>query len=334
MNENNIVDVEDMLREVEEAQEKVRMTIQSWEKVLDELDRKGRAYEEMFRRMKDTEEEDKRRRDTADMNIALSLRGTVYDTTKDILLKWDNTYFSLLLASPLFELDKNGVYFIDVNGTGFDRVLEFMNTGGVVGWERVNKYEVDCIYDLLDFFMIPHISQRDYRMGSSVIGLQMDVFLQLRDGRLCGATSDNNIHIWSMDTNIVEMTMRGDTNRIWSMWQQDDGRLRSYSYIGDTYKVWNIESGECEDNVDYVTAYADYMAAYIPPKWVGDAFIRVIAGIAARYTIKYFGAFLYSLPHCLKSNSLFDIEGIRACIKTNSEEFYASEFVINVKHAV
>ena len=49
VNKKEMVDIADILREIEDAKVKVKMTINSWENVLDELDRRGKEYEEILR---------------------------------------------------------------------------------------------------------------------------------------------------------------------------------------------------------------------------------------------------------------------------------------------
>jgi BTB/POZ domain len=246
MNMKNIVDIEVIMKEIVIAKEKVKKTINSWENVLDELDRRAIVYEVIYKNMKEAEEEDKMRRDKVKFNIKLNLRGKLYDTSKDILVKAGSAYFSLLLSSPFFELDCDGAYFIDRTSIGFDRILQYMNTGAL-SLEGLNKYDVDCMYDNLDYFKIPHTAQIDYSRGSSVEGLWMDVLLQLRDGRLCGRTNDSNIHIWSMDTNMIEMTIKGHTGYISEIIEHANGGLSIKSYnFNDAYdaKLWNNKTHE------------------------------------------------------------------------------------------
>jgi BTB/POZ domain len=189
--------------------------------------------------------------------MKLNLRGKLFDTSKDVLVKAGSTYFSLLLSSPLFELDCDGVYFIDRTSVGFGRILDYMNTG-VLSLEGLNKYDVDCIYDNLDYFKIPHTAQIDCSRGSSVEGLRMDVLLQLRDGRLCGRTNDSDIHIWSMDTNMIEITLKGHTGNVHEIIEHADGRLSIQSFHegsaivsnSQTYQIrYDKVSGETSDKL-------------------------------------------------------------------------------------
>jgi BTB/POZ domain len=229
INKKNIMDIELIMKEMVLVKEKVKKTINSWENALDELDRRAIVYEVLYKSMKETEKEDKIRRDKVESNIKLNLRGKLFDTSKDILLKTVCTYFYLLLSSPFFELDCDGAYFIDRPSIGFDRILKYLNTGAL-SLEGLNKYDVDCMYDNLDYFKITHIAQIDCSRGSSVEGLRMDVLLQLRDGRLCGRTNDSDIHIWSMDTNMIEMTMKGHTGYLSEIIEHADGGLSIQSY--------------------------------------------------------------------------------------------------------
>jgi BTB/POZ domain len=117
--------------------------------------------------MKEAEEEDKRMRYMVELNIKLNLRGQVFDTTKDILVK-DSTYFSMLFSSTWLELDGNGEFFIDRNSHCFDRIVDYMSTG-VLSTEGLNSYDKDCLYDNLIYLMIPHESGLNYSRSSPLV---------------------------------------------------------------------------------------------------------------------------------------------------------------------
>jgi WD40 repeat protein len=238
INTNIIIKMEVILSEIAKTRETVKETIRYWQKVLDELDRRAEEYEEIYKNMKEAEEEDKRRRDVVELNIKLNLRGQVFDTTKDILVN-NSPYFSLLFSSPSFELDANGEFFIDRNSHCFDRILDYMSTG-VLSTEGLNRYDKDCLYDNRKFFMIPEFSR--VRL---IDNLKLVVHLQLKDCRLCGANEDNNIVVYNMDTNTIDMTLEGHIKDVNAIIQLEDGRICSCS-DDDTIKLWNSRSGRCE----------------------------------------------------------------------------------------
>jgi WD40 repeat protein len=257
MNKKEIIEMEVIRRDIANTKEKVKDTIRYWQNVLDELDRRAAEYEKMYMNMKEEEEEDRRKRDEVELNIKLNLRGQVFNTTKDILVK-GSTYFNTLLSSPLFELDVNGEFFIDRYSNGFDRILDYMSTG-VLSTEGLNRYDEDCVYDNLKYFMIPHKSRWNYSKVSLIEGLKFSVLLQLKDGRLCGYQhnyddydydyDDLIICIYNMDTNIMEQTLIGHTEDICAIIQLEDGRLCSCSE-DKTIKLWNIQSGQCERTIE------------------------------------------------------------------------------------
>jgi WD40 repeat protein len=185
----------------------------------------------------------------------LNLRGQVFDTTTDTLVKLDNIYFKTLLSSDTWELDVNGEYFVDRCGNGFDRILEYMSTG-VLSTEGLNSYDKDCVYDNLKYFKIPHKERWDYSKMTLIENLSLGVCLQLQDGRLCGSTSDYSICIYNMDTNIIETTLKGHTRCISRIIQLEDGRLCSCSY-DKKIKLWNIDSGKCELTIRGHTSRVD-----------------------------------------------------------------------------
>jgi WD40 repeat protein len=177
----------------------------------------------------------------------LNLRGRVFDTAKDILVS-NSTYFSLLLSSPSFELGANEEFFIDRNSHRFDRIFEYMSTG-VLSTEGLNSYDKDCLYDNLNYFMIPHTREWDYSKISNIETLRLDKIVQLKDVRLCGTNNeDYTIAVYNMDTNRIDMTLEGHTDTVNAIIRVDDGSICSCS-DDCTIKVWNVKSGQCVVNL-------------------------------------------------------------------------------------
>jgi WD40 repeat protein len=252
-NEKEIIEMEVIMKDVVAAKEKVKETIRYWQSVLDERDRRAMEYNSVLLLMKTKEEEDKKRRDNVESILKLNLRETVFNTTKDTLLKFDNTYFTILLSSTLLELDINGEFFIDRDSIGFFRILDYMSTG-VLSTEGLNRYDEDCLYGNLKYFMIPHKSRLwDYSKVSTIENLVLAVFLQLNDGRLCGYKCDTGIYIYNMDTNIIETSL-GHTAYVSALIQLEKSRLCSCSFE-NTIKVWNIKSGQCELTLNGHTSF-------------------------------------------------------------------------------
>jgi WD40 repeat protein len=243
MNGKDIVEMEVIMSDIADSKEKVKETMRYWQSVLDELDRRAMEYGELLSAMKAKEEEDKKRRDNVESMMKLNLRGTVFNTAKDTLLMFDNTLFTVLLSSTLFEPDINGEFFIDRCGNGFDRVLDYMSTG-VLSTEGLNRYDEDCVYDNLKYFQIPHKSKWDYSKVSTIEDVKLGVCLKLRDGRFCGRQDNDSICIYDIDRNIVETTIRRHDQYVTNIIQLEDGRLCSCSY-DKRIKIWNIESDQC-----------------------------------------------------------------------------------------
>jgi WD40 repeat protein len=110
---------------------------------------------------------------------------------------------------------------------------------GELSTEGLNSYDEDCVYDNLKYFMIPH----EYSKVSTIENLKLIVYLQLKDGRLCGCTADHSVCIYNMDRNIVETTMKGHTSFICAIIQLEDGRICSSS--SEIIKLWSLKSGQC-----------------------------------------------------------------------------------------
>jgi BTB/POZ domain len=137
------------------ATEQVEGTMRSLKSVLDKINTRAaelRAYEKKIEAM---EEAMRVNRDKVASIIKMNLRGRRFTAYKDTLVKVPGTYFFGMLSSSLFQPDLEGEYFIDRYPEGFDRIIEYLKTG-VLFLQGLNEYEVDCVYDNLDYFNIPH----------------------------------------------------------------------------------------------------------------------------------------------------------------------------------
>jgi BTB/POZ domain/WD domain, G-beta repeat len=262
MNKHKIIEMEAVMVEIANAKEKIENVIKHWMSVIDAMDRRAKKYEKLLRDMKNVEEVDKRKRYGVDTVMKLNVRGQVFDTTKDILVNFDGTYFTRLLSSPFFELDEAGEFFIDRNSHCFDRIVEYMRTGELCT-EGLNSYDKGCLYDNLIYLKIPYKARlTDSSVVTHIENIELGKLFQLNDGRLCGSTNDNNICVIQMHNNTIDTTMNGHTDSINAIIQLNDGRLCSCSN-DNTIKIWKIEYGKCDltlvGHTDRVTCVAQLM---------------------------------------------------------------------------
>jgi WD40 repeat protein len=112
------------------------------------------------------------------------------------------------------------------------------------------------VYGNLDYFIIPFTRVWDYSVAHEIENLNLRVYLQLSDQRLCGNGKDFDICIYNMDTDIIETTMKGHIHTVRSIIRLDDGRICSCS-DDNTIKLWSIESGQCEMTIVGNTHFVD-----------------------------------------------------------------------------
>jgi WD40 repeat protein len=187
--------------------------------------------------------------------VVLSLRGKIFTVTKESLIKVIGTYFYGMLSSGVWQPNSDGVYVIDRPSEGFDRILECLSTGKL-DCKGLTDHEIDCVYENLDYFLIPFTRLWDYSKLSNIKDVDLGVYLVLHDGRLCGETNDCCICIYNMDTNIIEKSMHGHSGTIRGIIELEDGRICSWS-DDKTIKLWNIESGQCELTIQGHTDYVN-----------------------------------------------------------------------------
>jgi hypothetical protein len=90
----------------------------------------------------------------ADTTITLNLRGKVFKTYKETLLKKEGTFFYNMLSSGEWLPDEKGEYFIDRGPEGFERILEYLNSGEL-NYKGLNEYENKILQANLDYFQFP-----------------------------------------------------------------------------------------------------------------------------------------------------------------------------------
>jgi WD domain, G-beta repeat/BTB/POZ domain len=205
--------------------------------IVNELEDRGVNTEMPMLKYSDRGEEEK-------IMIKLALRGKIFTVDRNVLLNVSGTYFSGLLSSGVWQPNSDGVYIVDRPSEGFDRILECLSTGKL-DCHGLTDNEIDCVYDNLDYFLIPFTRLWDYSMVSQIENVYFKVHLVLHDERVCGETNDCGICIYNMDTNMIEKSMQGHTYNIHVIIQLEDGRICSCSDDG-TIKLWNIDSGQCE----------------------------------------------------------------------------------------
>jgi BTB/POZ domain/WD domain, G-beta repeat len=238
------VDIQNIAEELEGVSVQVEDTMKSLQNILIKVSNRVAELKKHEKRVEDMEETMRSNRDKVASILKLNLRGKTFTVYKDTLIRVPGTYFFGMLSSSMFLPDFEGAYFIDRFHEGFDRILEYLRTG-VLSCKGLNEYEVDCVYDNLNYFNIPHQPMWKYNEASVVEGFKCAFFTQLQDGRICGGTGDKakNISIYNMDTGTTESTLFGHTEIIYCIIQLEDGRLCSCSK-DKTIRLWSIDSGE------------------------------------------------------------------------------------------
>jgi WD40 repeat protein len=234
------VDIDSIGEELEGVTVQVEDTVKSLQNLLNKINKRVTELKVHENKIEDMEETMRNNKDKAASILKLDLRGKKFKVYKDTLIRVPGTYFFGMLSSGEFQPDSDGSYFIDRFNEGFDRILEYLRTG-VLNCEGLNKYEVDCVYDNLDYFNIAHDSRWMYKKAALIDSCK-GADIQLQDGRLCGLDG-NSICIYNMVTCDTE-TLSGHTDRVYEVIQLKDGRICSCSE-DMTIKVWSVGKKEC-----------------------------------------------------------------------------------------
>ena len=202
------------------------------------LNAKQNQIEEMNQMMKRNQERTKE-------IIRLNLRGCIFETYRETLLKVEGSYFYGMLSSGQWFPDYHGAYFIDRPSEGFERILEYLNTGKL-SFAGLSAYEIDCIRDNLDYFILSPAQTFEFSSSYDLNGHRGKVYslTELHDGRLCTGSADCSIKIWNMSTHACERTLMGHLYGVTQVQQLSDGSLCSGS-LDSTIKLWDLPRGEC-----------------------------------------------------------------------------------------
>jgi WD40 repeat protein len=234
------VDIDSIGEELEGVTVQVEDTVKSLQSLLNKINVRVTELKVHEKKIENMEETMRTNRDKVASMLQLDLRGKKFKVYKDTLIRVPGTYFFGMLSSGEFRPDSDGSYFIDRFHEGFDRILEYLRTG-VLNCEGLNKYEVDCVYDNLDYFNIAHDSRWMYKKAALIDSCK-GADIQLQDGRLCGLHG-KSINIYNMITCDTE-TLLGHTATLYEVIQLEDGRICSCSE-DMSIKVWSVDKKEC-----------------------------------------------------------------------------------------
>jgi len=95
----------------------------------------------------------------APKKIKLDIGGQTFTTSKENLLRHENSFFHAMIGSGNWTPDEDGVYFIDRDPTYFHYVLECMRSGNnktfVRAYNHLKSYEIQQIQAEFDYYQLP-----------------------------------------------------------------------------------------------------------------------------------------------------------------------------------
>ncbi|KAG9405631.1 hypothetical protein AC1031_003538 [Aphanomyces cochlioides] len=86
--------------------------------------------------------------------VTLDVGGTIFKTTKDILLRFEDSYFHVLLGSGVWKPDSAGTaYFIDLDPATFQYIMVYLRTGDLP-FDELQEWEQKQLRRSLDYLSI------------------------------------------------------------------------------------------------------------------------------------------------------------------------------------
>lgn len=112
------------------------------------LEEKERKCDAMLARVKMNQSASKAK-------IRVNVGGKVFEASRDVFLRHENSYFHALLGSTLWKPDKDGMYFIDRDPEHFGRILESLRSSEPVDCKGLPPEEVERLRLELDYYQLP-----------------------------------------------------------------------------------------------------------------------------------------------------------------------------------
>lgn len=88
-------------------------------------------------------------------SVILNLRGTRFQVRKEILLRFPNTYFSVLFGGNNWRPENDGSYFIDRDPLGFGVMISYLSDYKF-DVEGLSERELRAVKEHFDYFLIPY----------------------------------------------------------------------------------------------------------------------------------------------------------------------------------
>ncbi|KAH9116136.1 hypothetical protein LEN26_012931 [Aphanomyces euteiches] len=86
--------------------------------------------------------------------VTLDVGGTIFKTTKDILLRFEDSYFHVLLGSGVWKPDSAGTaYFIDLDPATFQYIMVYLRTGDLP-FDELQEWEQKQLRRSMDYLSI------------------------------------------------------------------------------------------------------------------------------------------------------------------------------------
>jgi hypothetical protein len=106
------------------------------------------AYQKLTKTMKLNSEKNSNR----DV-VTLNVRGSLFSTFKETLMRFEYSYFYGLLNSGQFLPGPDGSYFIDRSPEYFGLIMDYLRTGELCK-KRLTKWDIEDLEKELDYYLL------------------------------------------------------------------------------------------------------------------------------------------------------------------------------------
>lgn len=134
----------------------------------------------------------------AKKKVSLNVGGRVFTASRDVFLRYENTYFHALFGCHCWEPDEDGTFFVDRDPTHFGRIMKSLRSGEPIDQTGLSSGEVENVHQEIEYYQLPCLRTQTLLRWNSERCTGGLVITE--DGRTVTSTSTTSSAKWVLGT--------------------------------------------------------------------------------------------------------------------------------------